>query len=159
MSETLYNEKGKASVQALFGLLVGIKTVSVSPNPYKDDLIDVHELDNGSTEAWTDHATGLLVHVGPNVESVIRTFTDKCRVPIGDLRNKAISLIEKIRPGFDREMRARMTPFEDNWKRQIYFFRWDSFSEPCPENEMPPFIQLGLWADGTLASYANTLKT
>ena len=47
---------------------------------------------------------------------------------------------------------------EDNRDRQVYFFRWDDFSAPLRESELPPFVQVALYADGQLASYTDTLS-
>ena len=50
-----------------------------------------------------------------------------------------------------------MHPLEDNRNREIYFFRFDDSRVKVSESELPPFIQVGLRADGELVSATNTL--
>jgi len=162
MSETIFNEKGKVAVQCLFGVMVETKSLSVSQNPYKadvTDLIDVHCLDNGK-EVWTDHATGRLVQVGDtfsNIPLTERSYCREQRLKASELRERAVRLIERMRPDF-KEKRPTLHPLEDNRQCKCWYFRWDDFSTPVSESEMPPFIQVALWADGTLASFTDTMS-
>lgn len=54
--------------------------------------------------------------------------------------------------------RSSLHPLEDHKDRELYFFRWDDFSQPAKESELPPFVQVGIRADGTVVSFTNTLS-
>ena len=133
---------------------------STSSNPYKDDgsKIDIYA-DNESNEYWVDPQDGALVQMGPQAraDQKARKVGPDDRLPVADLRDKALTLAEAVRPGFGAR-RSSLHPLEDNKDRQIYFFRWDDFSAPLKESELPPFIQIGLSADGRLVSLTNTLN-
>lgn len=50
--------------------------------------------------------------------------------------------------------------YEENNKGDIYFFRWDSRNQDWSGTDwmmMPPFLQVGMSADGKLVSFYNTL--
>ena len=50
--------------------------------------------------------------------------------------------------------------YEENSKGDMYFFRWDYRNRDwkgTPWETMPPFLQIGLSADGKLVTYTNTL--
>ena len=59
-------------------------------------------------------------------------------------------------PGF-ADKKNSLHPLEDNRRGEVYFFRWDDFSGPLSESEMPPFVQVALYADGAIAGYTDTL--
>jgi hypothetical protein len=78
--------------------------------------------------------------------------------PIADIRNQA----EK----FAADSSLRFTAlkgqlqYEESSKADIYFFRWDYRGKDwsgTPWAMMPPFLQIGMSADGKLVTYTNTL--
>jgi len=134
---------------------------STAADPYKDDgsTIEIY-VDDESYEYWFDPAHGVLVQMGPRAGSDTQAHKigPEGRLPVADLRAQAVALIEAAVPGFAAR-RNSLHPLEDNKDRQIYFFRWDDFSAPLKDSQLPPFVQVGLRADGRLASFTNTLNT
>lgn len=132
----------------------------VAPNPYKsneNDTIDIFNI-NESHEAWTDSRDGHLFQYGPNsrVAYSPNGFEEKDRLPVSELRQKALKIVASQIEDFESR-RSSFHPLEDNRQKQTYFFRWDDFSQPAKEDELPPFVQVGLRADGRLASFTNSL--
>jgi hypothetical protein len=78
------------------------------------------------------------------------------RLAVAELRRRAVALATLELADFPTR-RPGLHPLEDNKDREVYFFRWDDFSQPVKETELPPFLQVGLHADGRLASFTNTL--
>ena len=154
-------EDGKNAIRAFAGKksLPLIYTSTVT-NPYTDGgaLIETYVDDQGN-EYWINPANNMVVQVGAYENS--RTAPLKrdtlSRQPVQELRKAALAIVEREVPGFKLK-RQSFVPLEDNKEGQVYFFRWDDFSHPAKESEMPPFIQVGLSADGSLVSYTNTLK-
>lgn len=131
-----------------------------SPNPYRDDdshLVEIYQDENGF-EYWVNTADDSLVQAGPSarLRPEPRQTKPEDRLPVSLLREKAVAMVTRVIKDFP-ERRSSFHPLEDNRKRETYFFRWDDFSFPAPESELPPFVQVGLHADGTLASFVNTM--
>jgi hypothetical protein len=123
--------------------------------------------DDGLTEKYADdqgydyrvrRADGALVEVDrdEDIHSKARPARPEARLPVVELRRMAMAIVEKQRPAFEQE-RSSYHPFEGNRDRELYLFRWEDFSRPLAESRTPPFVQVGLYADGLLASYADTL--
>jgi hypothetical protein len=74
---------------------------------------------------------------------------------VSALRERASALVTRMMPDFT-ERKASMHPFEDNRRNQIFFFRWEEAG--AFEFDLPPFIQVGIHADGTLACYTDTVS-
>ena len=129
------------------------------PDPYVDDgsRIDAYVDDNGS-EYWADAKTGRLVQVGPAEDRDQKAFADRQagRLTVHELRDRALAVVTGQIPDFPSR-RSGLHPLEDNDRKRIYYFRWDDLTSPVAETRMPPFVQVGLWADGDLASYTETL--
>jgi hypothetical protein len=129
-------------------------------NPYFDDgsLIEVYADDHGY-EYWIDPASDLVVQVGPGAGERAASHSPRQadRLPVAELRARAVAALEANVPGFAGR-KSSLHPLEDNRRREIYFFRWDDFSGPVKDGELPPFVQVGIWADGVLASFTNTLR-
>jgi hypothetical protein len=132
-----------------------------SPNPYRDDDAQVIEIyaDDRGFEYWIDPQGDVLVQAGPSarVHPTPRKTRDADRRSVGELRAAAVALVTTQVDDFAAK-RSGFHPLEDNRARETFFFRWDDFSQPAKESELPPFVQVGLHADGTLASYTNTLR-
>jgi len=133
---------------------------ATSSNPYRDDdtVIETY-VDNEANEYWVDPATDLVVQVGPaaSADPAPHKTRPEDRVAVADLRQAALDLLEANVPNFAGR-RSSLHPLEDNKNREIYFFRWDDFSAPLKESELPPFVQVALYADGSLASFTDTLN-
>lgn len=132
-----------------------------APNPYKDDdakKVEIYADDRGN-EYWIDPADDLLVQAGPSarLHPTPRKTRPEARLAVSELRAKAVSVVEANVEGFAAK-RSGYHPLEDNRNRETYFFRWDDFSQPAKESELPPFVQVGIYADGTVASFTNTLR-
>ncbi|MBI4458307.1 hypothetical protein HY633_05070 [Candidatus Uhrbacteria bacterium] len=153
-------EKAKDAVRSFTGKgrLPLIYTSTVS-NPYTDDdsLIETYVDDQGN-EYWVNPANEVVVQIGAyaGARPTTSQIRPDARRPVADLRKSALAFVEREIQNFGSRKKS-FVPLEDNKDGQIYFFRWDDFSHPAKESEMPPFIQVGLFADGTLASYTNTL--
>ncbi len=132
---------------------------STGPNPYADDdgrRIETY-VDDHDFEYWIDPANDVLVQAGPGPDwhpTAPKAGTE--RLTVAELRAKAEAYVLAEMPDF-AERRPSLHPLEDNKGKQTYFFRWDDFSTPMKESGLPPFVQVALNADGSLASYTNTL--
>lgn len=164
------NELQARPVAARLGAIAKIRDFAGKPdltlrykntvsNPYRDDrsFIETYA-DDRDYEFWINPETDLVVQMGPvsNRDSKASAARSRERLPVPELRRLANDVMLKHVPGFAGR-RASLHPLEDNKKGEVYFFRWDDFSLPAKESEMPPFVQVGLYADGTIASYTNTL--
>lgn len=132
---------------------------ATSSNPYQDDgsVIETY-VDDENNEYWIDPATDLLVQMGPaaSADPAPHKTRPEDRRPVAELRKTALALLETNVPSFAGR-RSSLHPLEDNKNREIYFFRWDDFSAPLKESELPPFVQAAFYADGRLASFTDTL--
>jgi len=133
---------------------------ATSSNPYRDDesLIETYVDDEGN-EYWIDPAGDSLVQMGPGAgaDQTPHKIGSEARLPVAELRRRALELAEAAWPGFNSKL-SSLHPLEDNKDRQIYFFRWDDFSAPLKDSELPPFLQVALRADGRLVSFTDTLR-
>ncbi len=133
---------------------------ATSGNPYMDGAnIEIYADDRGN-EYWIDPAADALVQMGPDAgaDPTPHQTGPEARLPVARLREIAIGIAASQIPDFAAR-RSSFHPLEDNKNRAVYFFRWDDFSRPAKESDMPPFIQIALFADGTIASFTNTLTT
>lgn len=131
---------------------------STAPNPCRSGaLIEIYADDR--REYWVDPETDLVIQMDPYAGRDTEAYPPRPedRRPVAELRTKAILLAERHVPGF-REDRAALHPLEAHKDRLLYFFRWDDFSHPVAESDMPPFVQVGLRADGALVSYTNSIS-
>lgn len=133
---------------------------STSPNPYKDDgrTIEIY-VDEHGNEYWVDPANDGLVQVGPGagMHQTARKTRPEARLAVPELRTIAMGVVSAQLPDFAAR-RSSLHPLEDHKDRELYFFRWDDFSQPAKESELPPFVQVGIRADGTVVSFTNTLS-
>lgn len=134
-----------------------VNYLATAQNPYRDQAdIEIYDDEHGF-EYWVDPALGRLVQAGPRAgipAAPLATEPD-ARVPVGTLRDRAVALVTGQVPDFPAR-RAEFHPFEDNRRNQIFFFRWEEAG--VHEFDLPPFLQVGLHADGTLACFTNTLE-
>lgn len=133
--------------------------LSSSPDPYRDDgaRIDIYA-DTHGYEYWIDAGNGVLIQAGPGQgrDTASRPAGPRRRLSVPALRTEAIAIAVENVPGF-AERKNTLHPLEDNRRGEIYFFRWDDFSRPQEGSQLPPFVQVALYADGGLAGYTDTL--
>lgn len=133
--------------------------VSTAANPYRDDGTNIESyIDNDGNEYWIDPEKDVLVQMGPNsgAHQAALAAGSASKLGVKALREKAVATVEAHVAAF-AERRSSLHPLEDNKKGQVYFFRWEDFAAQVKESELPPFVQVGLYADGSLASYTDTL--
>ncbi len=133
-------------------------TATVS-NPYTDDEAQIETyVDDQGYEYWVNPKNNILVQSSASTGVYSKTSTARSSNlrTVAELRAQAIEIISTQIPDFNAH-KGSLHPLEDNKNRITYFFRWDDFTSPVKESEMAPFVQVGLFADGTLASYTNTL--
>src|SRR3989344_4805624 len=130
------------------------------PTPYRGDSspLDTYA-DTDGNEYWFCAETGALIQMGPTADYRPPTHPTRSsgKLAVKELRERATELITRLRPDWPTR-RSSLHPLEDNRRREIYYFRWDDFSSPVSESELPPFIQVALRADGSLASFTDTLR-
>jgi len=150
-----------AVIKKIRGTETGADFVTSSSNPYRDDgsLIDIYVDDQGN-EYWFDVQTADLVQMGPAAggHTPPHAARPAGRLPVKELRERAITVAGSLIPEFNAR-KSSLHPLEDNRKGITYFFRWDDFASPVRESELPPFVQVALYADGRIAGYTNTLRS
>lgn len=131
-----------------------------SANPYNESgpRIDYY-VDTQGNEYWVDRNSNRLVQMGPSASAspTPQPTRSETRQDVATLRTKAMGIANAQMPNFT-EIRRTLHPLEDNKEKLVYFFRWDDSRAPTAESDMPPFLQVGLNADGSLASFTNTLQ-
>lgn len=159
--ERLTSSSAEKMISNTLGKDVRLTFCERSPNPYSADdgkLIDIYVDDEGK-EYWFDPDDRKIIQMGPHARQHQATLQSEptTRLNVAQLRKIALALAAKAIPNFF-ERREYLHPLEDNQRARVYFFRWDDFSAPVHESEMPPFLQIALYADGRLASFTNTLR-
>lgn len=124
----------------------------------RDGITDIYADDQG----YRYHALrtdGTLVEVDrrEGLHSKTRPTEPETRLTVHNLRTIAVALVETQRPTFE-VYRSTLHPFEGNRDRELYLFRWEDFSQPLPESSIAPYVEVGLYPDGQLASYVDTLE-
>lgn len=136
---------------------VGLTVRENEENPYAGDSdIKISVLSDGEVEVWADE-NGKLIQVGPVIGSYDRKKAEGDNIGVPRLREIAIEKATMVVPSF-RSLLSELHPLEANDMRTVYFFRWEDLSNPLKETELPPFLQIGLYPDGSLASFACTLE-
>ncbi|MFH1046763.1 MAG: hypothetical protein V1738_00525 [Patescibacteria group bacterium] len=122
-------------------------------------ILDTYVDDQGN-EYWIEPHGGTVVQMGPESGRYSPSHTTRSEggLSVQQLREHAIEIAERQMTGF-RQMLSTLHPLEANDRRAVYFFRWEDLSEPLLETELPPFVQVGLYADGKIASFADTLSS
>jgi len=138
-----------------------LRFISNEPNPYDEDgerTMDIYR-DADGFEYWFDTVGGTLLQAGLSEDSdpPPQQIGQEARLSVGELRERAVATAERMIPGFAKTL-SSLHPLEANDRKTIYFFRWEDLSEPLSETELPPFVQIGLRADGGLAGYTDTLS-
>ncbi|MEA3249023.1 MAG: hypothetical protein U9Q03_01550 [Patescibacteria group bacterium] len=140
---------------------IELRFISNEPNPYDEDgkrAMDIYRDANGF-EYWFDGASGALLQAGLSEDNDPPTHEagQESRLPVSALRERAILITGRMIPGFE-QMLSTLHPLEANDRRSVYFFRWEDLSEPLSESELPPFVQVGLYPNGEIAGFTDTLS-
>jgi hypothetical protein len=139
---------------------LNVTFTEVAINPYLNGCrsMEIYEDDNGF-EYWVDQKNDHLIQCAPSAMMPAKSYDvdEKSRVKVSALRAKAKSIVTSIFPAF-MEMESKLAPLEDNRNKTVYFFRWDDMNTKIPDSELPPFLQVGIRANGDLVSYTNTLR-
>jgi hypothetical protein len=126
-------------------------------NPFGpgDQNIDIYA-DNFDFEYWFSRETGRLIQASPRAGLHQASHPSRPVEPLGvtELRERAMVIADRQAPGF-RDDLSSYHPFEENRRSSLYLFRWEVGS--LDEGEIPPFIQVGLFADGSIACFTNAL--
>ncbi len=131
------------------------------PNPYKDgeEKMDIYKSEDGRLEVWTEAGdVSRVIQAGPGAglhHTSVKVAKAK-RLEVPEMRARAVRVATKAVEGYPLRL-SELHPLEDHKDREIYFFRWDDFTTRVRDSEMPPFVQVALYADGRLASYTDTL--
>lgn len=109
-------------------------------------------------EFWFDYERLVLVRAARQGEdTAAHPPRPDVRLPVAELRGRAIDLIERQIPGFRRDMTS-YHPYEGNRKKCDYRFRWESHALPLAESDVTPYVEVTLRADGELVEYVNALR-
>lgn len=116
--------------------------------------------DDRGREYWLDPRSDRVIQMGPAPGGDPSPLADRPTDPLAvhELRELAIGVADRHHDGFTMRLRT-LHPLEDNLRRRLYFFRWDDLAAPCEEDAVPPFLQVALHPDGSLASFTDTLGT
>lgn len=143
--------------RSLTGLTVRFSEIAL--NPYLNGIrtMEIYEDENGY-EYWVDPRNDRLIQAAPAAGQPASAYQvrPEDRLPVAELRRIAIDTIKSNFPEFPDHVSA-YHPLEDNRNREVYFFRFDDPCRPVPESELPPFVQVGLRADGKLVSFTDTM--
>lgn len=128
-----------------------------SHNPYNDEPASVYTFEHPTIKGWTMETfvdkKGKAFYAGASVRNGNTTPPVNAeRLPVAVLRDMASKVISEAFPSFPQRVRS-FHPLEDHLKRNLYFFRWDDFSTKVGSDEMPPFVQASITADGKVASF------
>jgi DNA-binding CsgD family transcriptional regulator len=115
----------------------------------------VYMNDTGTRRYWVEVGSGHLAQIDPVVREVVAAFEAKS---VDELR----AIAEQFALA-NSERLAGLLPallYEEGGKGSIYSFRWDYSSKDWSGTDwamMPPFLQVGILANGEIATYINTL--
>jgi len=140
---------------------IRLRFISNEPNPYDEEgerKMDIFRDERGF-EYWLDSDNRTLLQAGLSEDSDSTTHQagQETRLPVTELRELAIRTAARMINGFEQRL-STLHPLEANDRRRVYFFRWEDLSEPLAETELPPFVQFGLYPDGSIAGYTDTLS-
>lgn len=134
---------------------ISAEYVGTERNPYDEGGESVVLYNYGRYELRTNES-GVLFQVGLRQDET-PNYSD-VKLLVTELRTKAIEIIGTQIEGFNKILSSLHT-LEANDRREVYYFRWEDLSEPLSEDRLPPFVQIGLFPDGSISSYTNTLTS
>lgn len=127
-------------------------------NPYADDLstMEIYE-DENKYEYWIDPKDNKIIQLNLSVNQ-----SPKEPKTISELRSIALSVIEKEIIGFS-ETSDLYDALEDRNNRLVvneFYFRFNNKDslDSILDTDIPPFVQVGLFSDGSIKSFVNCLK-
>ncbi|NWG05232.1 MAG: helix-turn-helix transcriptional regulator [Chloroflexi bacterium] len=146
---TIREVVGKPDLRLIFQTIQGVTNA-----PWRNAALYV---DDTGTRYYIDLETARLVQIEPN-------FPTHPNIP--DNEKKSIEELRAIAEQFAlansprlRELKSVLL-YEENSKGDFYFFRWDYRNKDWSGTDwmiMPPFLQVGLLANGDIVIYINTL--
>jgi hypothetical protein len=146
------------AVRRLHGELRNLIFLTTVADPFSgsDRNIDIYA-DDQDFEYWLSPDNGRLIQASPRagLHQATHPAGPVEPSPVAYLRERAMTIIEREVPGF-RERISCFHPFEENRRRSLYLFRWEDGS--VDDGEIPPFVQVGLYADGSVACFTNALS-
>ncbi len=114
-------------------------------------------IDETGTNYYVDLDTSRLAQIDPHFPNHPNISTDKTR-NIDELRAIAEQFALENSPRL-ADLKSTLL-YEENGKGDIYFFRWDYRNKDWSGTDwamMPPFLQVGVLANGDIVIYINTL--
>lgn len=114
-------------------------------------------VDDTGTRYYVDLETARLVQIEPNFPTH-PSIPDNEKKSIEELRAIAGQFALANSPHL-QELKSILL-YEENSKGDFYFFRWDYRNKDWSRTDwliMPPFLQVGLLANGDIVIYINTL--
>ena len=114
-------------------------------------------VDDSGTKYSVSTDKGILTGIEPNLSSHADVPALEVK-PIEEVRKLAEQFVEAHSPGYV-SAKNRLT-FEENGKGDIYFFTWRLPNQDWSNTDwaiMPPFLQIGMSADGNLLTFIDTL--
>ena len=140
-------------------LEVWYSSTITSPFSNTPNLLDVY-VDEYKHEYWYDPKSALLVQSTPppdQYQATQKTRRKRDRFKVAPLREAAHKSLEAHVPNF-MQRRGALHPFEENTNGDIFYFRWDDYSNPLTESEEAPYIQISLKRNGKIHSFTNALS-
>ncbi len=122
-------------------------------------ILDTY-VDGKGNEYWIEPHSGTVVQMGPETGrySPPQPAGSADGLTVVELRERATEIAGRQICDFANLINS-LHPLEANDRRAVYFFRWEDLSEPLSETELPPFVQVGLYPNGEMASFADTLSS
>lgn len=141
---------------ALLGREVSLFLVSDGlVNPYDGSAMQMYE-DRDGYEYWTDGEDGHLVQAGP-VAGLPSADPNPGRLGLTAEARKAAALsLACIADRRFADIHQSLTLTEDSRRGFLFFYRWEEPSD-AGGTELPPFMQVAVYADGGLALLTNAL--
>ena len=106
----------------------------------------------------TDPRNGRVVQVDRLEDRYTKTRPARpdSRRSVAELRGLATAIAGVHSPNFAKD-RSAFHPMEGNRDREMYVFRWEDCREVQSLVDDPPYIEVGLYADGALARFTDAL--
>lgn len=119
---------------------------------------DVYEDDLGFVFRC-DPRHGRVVQVDRREDRYTKTrpVGAEARIAVAELRARAMALATERSASFAAD-RSAFHPMEGHRDRELYVFRWEDCRGALSDCDEPPYIEVGMYADGSLARFADALS-
>lgn len=146
-------ELTKNKVVSLMGNDRNLTYLTTVSNPFgqNNENIDIYA-DDRDFEYWFKSDSGELIQASPRAGL---NSKEPIQLNFGEIRNKAIELVVACTPNVTRESLSKLHPYEENRRGKLFLFRWEG--DVKESFDIPPFVQIGLYSDGSVACYTNNL--